>query len=105
MTFKIQSSRHRGAKYEFIIQGPKDWNLLDLIPYMLRVSKTSADYRVTSDMDSSPPFKFSDKKRGGTAAVTLEDTLSPKIKKLKIFDDGVGTTMINKFVKSIESEL
>ena len=105
MAFKIIDSFHRGVRYEFVIKGPENWSLTDLIPYMLKVSKTSRDYKVTYDMDSSPPLGFSDNKRGGTAMLRLEDTLIPNLKRLKIFDDGVGTTMINKFVRSIESEL
>ena len=108
VVFKIIGSYHKGAKYEFVIKGPKNWDLLDLLPPMLKVSKSSKDYMVVYDFGNSPPLRFAYRESDSIGAtLTIEKTLVPTIKKLKIFDpmNEVGTTMINRFVKSIEGKL
>jgi len=103
MGFKVLEVRGRGAKRTFYVQGETKWSLLDLIPYMLEVSKHSRDYALVCNLQGEPFFIVDKRDRENRrASLTLEATLDPKINRVHVLDAGVGTQMINKYLRSIE---
>ena len=107
MKFKIvgvQKNKRYSAKngnYTYWIQGEGRLALLDLIPYMLEVSKHSKDYALNGE------FEIVDKRTAGIrmARFRLEATLDCRLNRVHVFDNGIGTQMIDKFMRSVENSV
>jgi len=105
--FKILEYRRRGVTYEYVIKGEKDdWGVLDLVPHFLTISKRSTNFSFSYRFGSGGPFYFVDKRspESDKAEIRTRATLDKKIKRVNIFDSGIGKQMIEKFMASIERE-
>jgi len=104
MNFKIFDYKRKGVNHVYLIRGEGRWSLLDLVPRMLEVSKRSRDYALQYDMTGGE-FAIIDKRAPDKrrATLTLEGTLAPEINRVRIFDEGVGKQMIDKYLRSVEN--
>ena len=105
MKFKIFNYQRRKTQHTYLIEGEGKWSLLDILPYMLKVSKRSRDFAVEYDMGNGA-ISLVDKRDAERtrSRLNLEKTLDPKINKVRILDRGVGKQMIDKFMRSVEKE-
>lgn len=107
MTFEIKGARKiRAGRYEFIVQGPEEWGMQELLPYLVEASKEDKNYRITFDFGNQDPLKIVHRTRHRMqATLTLEDTLSKGMKRLKVSSTGISPRKINYFITRIETEL
>lgn len=99
MGFKILYYKHRGASHEWGIRGDGPWGLLDMLPYMLQVSKRSKDYGI------SAAGTIFDKRTDRHSEIKVSGTISPNINKVNVFDTCIGAQMIRKYITSVETPL
>ncbi len=103
MGFKIIGAKREGDIFMYYIKGSENWELPDLLPYMLEVSKRSEDYTLDYDRRNNTPSSITDKKMTHrTARISLETTISKGTMKLIISDTGIGKQMVEKFARSVE---
>lgn len=98
MQFKILGFKRKGVNYEYLVRGEDCWGITDILPQMLEVSKHSKYYFLTANfniMDRRVPSRI--------AQISIESTLSPQIRKIYVFDSGIGKQMIDKYIRSIEN--
>lgn len=104
MDFKIIESRKKGEAWTCLILGPRgeDWGLEDILVKMQPVSDKSTHYKL-NELGQKPGFK---RDGGSEAHFQLENTMHPKIKKLRIWyyggpDNGMSS-MVKKYIEAIE---
>ena len=97
MRFKVLGLKRKGFNYEYLVRGEDCWGMKDILPQMLEVSKHSKYYFLTANF-----FIIDKRVPSRTAQISLDSTLSPQIKKIYVFDQGIGKQMIDKYIRSIE---
>ena len=117
MAFEIVLERKPSAKrkgYEFFIRNRdlKNWSMMNLLPYMQKVSQESKGYKLTFDMDTLHNTLGIRHNEVGLyeARMVLGPSATSDIKCLTVYDGDesrgrIGMEMINRFVHSIEDKV
>jgi len=106
MNFVILDYKKKRTCYTYLIKGEQPWDIANLTAHFRRVSQEMGNFVFVYDFDSPTPFCLVDQRAPNKRRASLESrgTLDKRVKRISVFDFGLGKDIIERFMNSVELE-